>query len=100
MSVRPHPTKDPNWWIIDFYLQGRKGKSLKYITEYGWAAERLEAFLELTSEQLAEMDTLSKSVYRKAEADGISACFEAWPKKARPGVYSVESLHMPPKKNG
>ncbi len=26
MSVRPHPTKGPGWWIIDFYPQGRNGK--------------------------------------------------------------------------
>lgn len=30
MSVRPHPTKGENWWIIDYYPSGRKGKRVMF----------------------------------------------------------------------
>lgn len=85
--------------IIAFSDSPDKAKktSINYITEYGWKIKKLEHALEPTPEQLSVSDVVIQSVYRKAELNGISAQFDAWPKKERPGVYSVGSLQMPPK---
>ncbi len=33
MSVRPHPTKGPGWWHIDYYPAGRKGERVRVTFE-------------------------------------------------------------------
>lgn len=71
--------------------------SINYINEYGWMVEKLAFSSEVTTEHLAQFDELLLSVHRKAELDGISAQFDAWPKEDRPGVYSVEPLRLPRK---
>ncbi len=68
-----------------------------YISEYGWNSGTVEHAFELQPEQFPEWHVVIQSVYRKAELAGISAQFDAWPEKARPGVYAFETLQMPHK---
>jgi len=68
---------------------------LNYISEYGWISVKEEYAFELTQVQLPEMDKVLQSVYRKAENSGISAHFDAWPEKDRPGEHAVLRLQMP-----
>jgi len=72
--------------------------SVRFIDQYGWQAKEEQYALELPPSQIAHLDTVLSSVYRKAEMNGISAQFDAWPKKDRPGVYSFETLMIPRKK--
>jgi hypothetical protein len=49
-------------------------------------------------EHLPLLDAKTTKLYQDAELLGICGHSDAWPKKPRPGEYSVQSLKKPPEK--
>jgi hypothetical protein len=47
-----------------------------------------------TPAPIADLDTGEAGNYRKAELNGTSATFHAWPNTPRPGMYSASRLEM------
>lgn len=52
MSIRPHPTKGPGWWYINYRPEGRKGKQVNQIYE-GTEGGALEAEARLRRQNRA-----------------------------------------------
>jgi len=53
--------------------------AINYLEEYGWHIEWQKHALELLPSQIADLDASLKSVYQKAELNGISSYFDCFP---------------------
>jgi hypothetical protein len=84
-------------WVDENNAETAEAKARAYIMGYSWIVKELETS-EHWPEELCpdpEKSAASFALHRKAERNGISALFQAWPKVPRPGVYEYRPLGDP-----
>lgn len=85
-------------WVFATSEKNGLEKAIRHIQAYGWRLKKLLHVLQPHPERIAHLDTQTIKNYQHAEQLGINAHFLAWPKKERPGQFSIEPLKKPPKK--
>lgn len=84
--------------VFDSSKSGALDKATRYVQGLGWSVVQVTSELLLLPEHLPLLDAKTTKLYQDAELLGICGHFDAWPKKPRPGEYSVQSLKKPPEK--
>ena len=85
-------------WVFTTSEHDAVEKATRHIQSCGWRLKEILHVLQPHQEQLVHLDTQTIRNYQHAEQLGINAHFLAWPKKERPGRFSVEPLKKSPKK--
>jgi len=86
-------------WVFETQEKRAIDKAIRYCESLGWQVKELVFVSEMLPGQLAQLDKREAMNYRHAELLGINGHFDAWKIQDQPGVYSVESLRKPPKKD-
>lgn len=67
-------------WVMEHDIHSAEKLAIAFVDKQLWTAKKIAHASEMLPEQLAELDTVEESLYRKALSDGISATFFAYPK--------------------
>lgn len=88
---------DAEVWVLESDIEAAETKARSYLMDYSWIVKHIE-YSEMLPDELCpdpDRDTISASLFRKAEIHGIAANFYAVPKVPRPGVYEYRPMGAP-----